>query len=354
MASRLYLLGVALILVAVGYQYRGHLQCLLNHWVADGSNSEPVEAPVPRDPGQAKKQSDHAKTNQLDTGTESESETPAIEPGRSESAPPTNAEAADGDAGSETGSSAGPDYYNPPFDPENPGEPLYAASGVRLITLNELAAHGPNGPLEPVWLALMGRVYDVQKGAEHYYGPKGGYNFFSGRDGTRAFVTGKFDDEGLIDDVEGLSPLELGEMENWLKFYDTDYTFVGKLIARYYNKDGSPTKAWYKYRKMLGEQEKIKALQKELEKRYPGCNSKWSEKEGGKVFCSEKSGGIQRDWVGYPRRFFAPGTKTWRCACIHKRDLDSPHVKPYPDCDPDSTLCQVDSKKMKELREQGL
>ena len=292
MASRLYLLGVALILVAVGYQYRGHLKCLLYGEVAD--SSKPVEAHVPRDPVQAKKRSDQAKTSQPDTGTddstESEPETPAspIKAEQSQSAPPTNAEAGDGDSEDTKSETESPDYYNPPFDPENPGEPLFTKSGTRLVTLNELAAHGPNGPLEPVWLALMGRVYNVQKGAEHYYGPKGGYNFFAGRDGTRAFVTGKFDDEGLIDDVEGLSPLELGEMDNWLKFYDTDYTFVGKLIARYYNRDGSPTKAWYKYKKMLGEQEKIKALQRELEKRYPGCNSKWSEKEGGTVFCSEK------------------------------------------------------------------
>ena len=73
-----------------------------------------------------------------------------------------------------------PDYYNPPFDPENPPDPLYSKSGVRLITLNELAAHGADGPLTPIWLAIMGKVFNVDKGAEHYYGPDGGYKFFSG------------------------------------------------------------------------------------------------------------------------------------------------------------------------------
>jgi hypothetical protein len=44
----------------------------------------------------------------------------------------------------------------------------------------------------------------VSKGSS-YYGPGGGYAFFSGKDGSRAFVTGQFDEEGLVENVEGLS-----------------------------------------------------------------------------------------------------------------------------------------------------
>ena len=50
----------------------------------------------------------------------------------------------------------------------------------------------------------MYQVYDVSKGAD-YYGPGGGYAFFTGRDGSRAFVTGQFDEEGLVDDTKGLA-----------------------------------------------------------------------------------------------------------------------------------------------------
>jgi len=73
-----------------------------------------------------------------------------------------------------------PDYYNPQFDPANPPEPIYSKSGVRMITKNELAAHAHSGPLKPLWLAIMGKVFDVEKGRADYYGPKGGYNFFTG------------------------------------------------------------------------------------------------------------------------------------------------------------------------------
>lgn len=137
------------------------------------------------------------------------------------------------------------EYFNPPFDPNVP--PLYSKSGTRLVTLNELYAHGSiNGTLRPYWLAIMGRVYDVDKGHAHY-GPEGGYSFFTGCDGTKAFVTGEFNDEGLSDDVSELTPLQLLDIEGWVKFYDKDYTYVGKLIGRYYNEKGNPTKHYYKY-----------------------------------------------------------------------------------------------------------
>ena len=100
-----------------------------------------------------------------------------------------------------------------------------------MFTKNELEAHGPNGPLKPILLAIMGRVYDVDRAPENY-GPQGGYNFFAGRDGSRAYVTGEFNEEGLTDDLEGLFPLQIGELDNWTQFYDKEYTFVGKLIGR--------------------------------------------------------------------------------------------------------------------------
>lgn len=85
-----------------------------------------------------------------------------------------------------------------------------------------------------------------------------------------------------------LSPLQLGELDNWVQFYEKEYIYVGKLIGRYYTQDGSPTKDWYRYQKQLGEKDRIKAEQKKLEQQFPGCNSNWSEKTKGKVYCSEK------------------------------------------------------------------
>ena len=60
------------------------------------------------------------------------------------------------------------------------------------------------------------------------------------------------------------------------------------------------------------------------------------------------SGGIERDWVGVPRRYFAPGAAKWRCACVNEPDLNSPHMRLYPDCDPTADLCKVYTDKIKD------
>ena len=193
--------------------------------------------------------------------------------------------------------SSEPKPYNPPFDPDHPQE-HFSEAGTRLITANELAAHSYKGPLKPVWLAIMGRVYDVSKGKS--YGEEGGYNFFTGIDGTRAFVTGEFNEEGLVETIDGLTPLEVGEIDRWTKFYDTDYTFVGKLIGRYYQRDGSPTAAWQAYQAALGEEEKIKALQQEQARQFPPCNSQWTQQKGGHVYCSEKRWALYRLIMLFP------------------------------------------------------
>ena len=49
----------------------------------------------------------------------------------------------------------------------------------------------------------------------------------SAKDGTRAFMTGEFNEDGLIDDVEGLTYTELLELEDWIKFYDKSYVYKG-------------------------------------------------------------------------------------------------------------------------------
>ena len=159
---------------------------------------------------------------------------------------------------------------------------------VRLLTKEELAKHGFNGPNKPLLLAVMGRVYNVDKGRDHYYGPNGGYNFFSGRDGTRAFVTGEFNEKGLIDDIRELKPAEINELQTWIDFYNKEYIFYGKVIGAFYDKDGRPTEELTYFEEMKEKYKLLKKDQKNEQSKYPGCNSRWSEAAGGEVFCSTK------------------------------------------------------------------
>lgn len=52
--------------------------------------------------------------------------------------------------------------------------------------------------------------------------------YFSGRDASRAFVTGNFKPDGLTDDVSELTPQDILGLEEWIQFYEKDYKYVGK------------------------------------------------------------------------------------------------------------------------------
>lgn len=161
--AKLYWLGAALILVALAYQYRKEIQTL----ALKLSKSEVL---LMKSATKSTGESTNSKRQEQASGKKSEQKPPKEQSAKTDTKeskkvkPSTDSEK----------------YYNPPFDPNNPPEPIYSKTGTRMITLNELAAHGHSGPLKPIWLAVMGRVYDVDKGAEHYYGPEGGYKFFTG------------------------------------------------------------------------------------------------------------------------------------------------------------------------------
>ena len=49
----------------------------------------------------------------------------------------------------------------------------------------------------------------------------------TGRDASRAFVTGDYSETGLVDDVSDLSFSEMLTLQNWLSFYEKNYEFIG-------------------------------------------------------------------------------------------------------------------------------
>lgn len=225
------------------------------------------------------------------------------------------------------------------------------APPFRIFTQDELSKYDGSEGSPGLYLAFLGKVFDVSKGKD-YYGPGGGYAFFSAKDGSRAFVTGQFDEAGLTDDLAGLATSDYLGLKEWEEFYGKDYTPVGVLQGRYYDQNGEVTEEWKQV------QEKIAIAIKDKDKKdvekltFPPCNMEWSSEKGTRFWCTAKSGGVKRNWVGAPRRLFYPGREE-RCACIrttgppsidpaskeNRGDLDNPHLKEYEGCAQDSFEC---------------
>jgi hypothetical protein len=139
---------------------------------------------------------------------------------------------------------------------------------VRVITKEELAKH--DGKQSPeLWLSIMSKVYDVSRGSE-YYGEKGPYKVFVGKDANVPFITGNFTDIEAEKSITTLTPKQMLNLETWTDFYDKEdkYPFVGVLEGELYDKDGQPTAVMAEVKQKIEEarieREEQKKKRKEL------------------------------------------------------------------------------------------
>uniref|UniRef100_A0A1A9VXK8 Cytochrome b5 heme-binding domain-containing protein n=1 Tax=Glossina austeni TaxID=7395 RepID=A0A1A9VXK8_GLOAU len=204
--------------------------------------------------------------------------------------------------------------------------------------LNEFNGMGGH----PIYLALLGRVYDVTRDEKHY-GPGSSYHFFAGRDASVAFITADFknDAEDEADNVLALKSPGISSLINWEKFYKSKYIYKGKVIGRFYNESGHRTKYENQFRAMAKEAEFDNFNKEKLRDKYPACNIEWSLGKGFHVWCTESSGGKERNWIGYPRKLYEINNEDSRCACIKNENLETNEVviKPYDNCDSESQEC---------------
>ncbi|KAL5148334.1 Membrane-associated progesterone-binding protein 4 [Glycine soja] len=207
----------------------------------------------------------------------------------------------------------------------------------RLFSAEELSLLNGTDEGLPILLGILGSVFDVTKGKSHY-GSGGGYNHFAGRDASRAFVSGNFSGDGLTDSLRGLSSTEVVKsIVEWRDFYHKSYKYVGKLVGRYYDSQGNPTKYLKGVEAKAARGAQLLEKQKIEEAKLPSCNSRWSQDEGGEVWCD----------VGYPRLVQRPleialtGKMSKRCACFEDSQLDQPGLEVYEGCDYHATRCKV-------------
>ncbi|KAG0153873.1 hypothetical protein PDIDSM_1252 [Penicillium digitatum] len=74
--------------------------------------------------------------------------------------------------------------------------------GPVTLTSSQLSLYNGTDANLPLYVAVNGTIFDVSAN-RMIYGPGGSYNFFAGRDATRAFVTGCFK-EDLTNDIRGV------------------------------------------------------------------------------------------------------------------------------------------------------
>lgn len=219
-----------------------------------------------------------------------------------------------------------------------PGE----ANPVRVWSKQELANFDGKSGETDIYLAFLGTVYNVSVNAQHYANGAE-YNVFAGRDATRAFVTGNFTHD-LHDDITDIDVSFYPHVESWASFYSASYQVLGRIEGRFFDSKGCSTQELERVQHMFNKLEQDKVARREIEQEIPECNSEWnSDTQKGKVWCTAKSGGVERDWVGVPRMFNDGSTN--RCACFNKdahnaEDLGK-SMSVYPGCNPDSTECSL-------------
>ncbi|KZC04583.1 Neuferricin, partial [Dufourea novaeangliae] len=213
----------------------------------------------------------------------------------------------------------------------------------KIFTPNELKKY--TNLKDGLYISILGQVFDVTEGAKHY-GPGAAYHVFTGRDASLAFITGEFDDEGLTDDISSLSVQQIKALNDWLQFYNENYIYKGKLNGRYYSEDGTPTEESYNVQRMLKHAKERESEEGHRKRMFPPCNVEWNPDSGTVVWCSKKSGGIEREWFGVPRMLFeSPNSQQYRCACVK---LDSKEyeetkgmLREYSGCPKTSIKCAV-------------
>eukprot|EP00850_Spirogloea_muscicola_P019355 SM000189S04072 [mRNA] locus=s189:19956:21981:+ [translate_table: standard] len=206
----------------------------------------------------------------------------------------------------------------------------------KVFTAEELAQYDGSDPSRPILLAILGNVYDVSKGRGHY-GKDGSYSHFAGRDASRAFVSGKFNGEGLTDDITGLTAADLAGLKGWRSFFEGSYTPVGKVEGRFYDDRGNPKDILMEVEVGSAHAAEEAKKEKEAERRHPSCNSRWC---GAMMGCTRarSSGWVARESACAARAF--PSTSS-----ADQISRSTPTAHHMPHCVRQSSSRQLSNKQ---------
>eukprot|EP00996_Jenningsia_fusiforme_P002687 NODE_3509_length_965_cov_24.715066_g3222_i0.p1 GENE.NODE_3509_length_965_cov_24.715066_g3222_i0~~NODE_3509_length_965_cov_24.715066_g3222_i0.p1 ORF type:complete len:150 (+),score=28.19 NODE_3509_length_965_cov_24.715066_g3222_i0:429-878(+) len=118
----------------------------------------------------------------------------------------------------------------------------FVSTEQRVFSIRELSRYDGTDVSGPIYLSILGEVYDVSAGRKNY-GPGAEHHALAGRDASAAFITGDLSPSGLISDISQLQDHERYQLLDWRDFYarHRKYRFVGVLRDRFYDWRGRPT-----------------------------------------------------------------------------------------------------------------
>lgn len=83
-----------------------------------------------------------------------------------------------------------------------------------------------------------------------------------------------------------------------------------------------------------------------FQQEFPPCNMEYKVNKGTRFWCTKQSGGIERDWAGYPIQLFNQDTKTFSCVCMEKENFELPQLRKYDNCEDKIRSCFVASDEL--------
>ncbi|KAI4256549.1 MAG: hypothetical protein LQ352_002045 [Teloschistes flavicans] len=94
------------------------------------------------------------------------------------------------------------------------------------ISLSHLAKCDGNSPSYPIYVAIMGTVFDVSGNTA--YAPEGAYHIFAGKDASRGLALSSLKIEDCRPEWEDLADKEKQVLNDWFTFFSKRYNIVGQ------------------------------------------------------------------------------------------------------------------------------
>jgi hypothetical protein len=186
--------------------------------------------------------------------------------------------------------------------------------------VGELKAHDGSDCSKPLLLCVLGEVYDVGTGRQHYQ-PSGGYSGAAGRDSSRSYSSGDYSDAAAASRIDDLSSDQVESVLQWREFYRTHetYRYVGVLAERYYDDAGTPTAALGTVEKLQEATNLIQNARDAFNKRFKSCNSRSGADIKTELWCDDSwhlpGSTPLHVWWQLPSAG-SSGEKGGKCACV--------------------------------------